>query len=64
MGGIFHDILKINLGCQKIDIGNYFYRFPLRSGMTNRAKQIQAKLESVFFSLSLSGLTRQSRDLG
>jgi hypothetical protein len=32
--------------------------------MTNRGKQLQAKLEAVFFSLSLSGLTRQSRDFG
>jgi hypothetical protein len=30
--------------------------------MTNREKQLQAKLEAVLFSLSLSGLTRQSRD--
>jgi hypothetical protein len=32
--------------------------------MTNREKQLQALLEAVFFSVSLSGLTRQSRDFG
>jgi len=37
---------------------------PAFAGKTKWRKPLQAKLEAVFFSSSLSGLTRQSRDFG
>jgi len=46
----------------EIDIGNYFYGFPIRSGMTMKRKQLQAKLELFSFHCHCRTLTRQSRD--
>ena len=63
-GAVINITIKQLWDYPKIDMRSYFYGFPIRSGMTNRGKQLQAKLEAVFFSLSLSGLTRQSRDFG
>jgi hypothetical protein len=47
---------KRNLGCPKIEVENYIYGFPIRSGMTNREKQLQGLLEAVFLFIVIVGL--------